>query len=114
MEDIKVRPRELQNVEKVMHDDAEEVTAAIKEFAEELHDLSLVWQGSDANEFYKNAVEYVNKIQSVPDTMNLMTKAIRKSNDSLTEGDEEFSRKIDKEVNEEFVNVYETRNSNNG
>ena len=113
MDDIKLDPEELRNVEQVMREDTEEVKTAIKEFADELLELSKVWQGSDANEFYKNAVEYVNKMQRIPEAMSLMTKAINKSNDSLTEGDEEFSRLIDKDVNEEFVNIYETRNSNN-
>ena len=104
--EIKVKHEELTNVEKVFDKDAEDFDSDIDKILQALETLKTVWQGQDADIFYKHSHEYFERMKALPITMRAFGKFIKRTNGDFTDGDESFSKELETEVEEEYEQDY--------
>ena len=99
---IKAKEEELNVVERTMQKDSEDIDSAIEKIVHELEELREIWKGQDADKFFANSREFFDKLRGVPMCMRNMGRFVAKSNGSLMRGDEEFSKELETEVDEEY------------
>jgi len=106
MAEIKVNEEELNLVQNTMKKDSEDIDSAIETITHELESLREIWEGQDADKFFNNAREFFEKMKGVPICMRNMGTFVEKANGSLIQGDEEFSKELETEVDEEYEQSY--------
>lgn len=106
---LKVKHEELRNVSKTMTKDGEAYDVEIKNMLEQIEKLKTIWQGEDAEQFYKNVKEYIEKMKNIPIALRNMSKFIDKANGGYSENDESFGKELEVEADN-----YDEQGDNNG
>jgi WXG100 family type VII secretion target len=100
--EIKLQHEELDQVRRTMVKDAEDFDSDIDKLLQQIEILKTIWQGQDAEKFYKNAGAYFDKMKDLPLAMMKMGKFIEKANGDFKESDQSFSKELETEVDEEY------------
>ena len=100
--EIKVNEDELNLVRKNMDKDADDLDTSIEKIIAQLEILRGIWQGQDADKFFGNVNDYFTTMKGIPRCMRNMGKFIKKANNDFNDGDESFSKELEKEVEEEY------------
>lgn len=105
--EIKVNEDELDSVKNTMDKDAQDLQSSIEKIVAQLEILRGIWQGQDADKFFDNARDYFEKMKDLPRCMEHMGKFIGRANGDLNGGDEAFSKELETEVEEEYIDKVE-------
>ncbi len=104
--EITVDEEELKQMTTTMGKDAESLDEAIQTITQQLEILRGVWQGQDADKFFENAREYFEKMKGIPICMRNMEKFADRANKDFNDNDESFSKELDTEVDEKYIEEY--------
>lgn len=104
---IKVRQKELNDVKTKMMNDAEKLNIEIENLLQYLNELKAVWKGIDAELFQDEAYNYIKKMQTIPECLNVMGNFISNANNEYERQDNDFKNELEKETN-----YYEEDNNN--
>lgn len=108
--EIKVDEEELKNMTTTMGKDADSLDEAIQAITQQLEILRGIWEGQDADKFFDNAREYFEKMQGIPNCMRNMEKFANRANSDFNTSDESFSKELDTEVDEKYLEEYLNEN----
>ena len=95
---LKANCNELENVSQVMDSDSEICKTEIDIIEEAIHELLEVWQGSAANRFGENSLNYIHRLKGIPESLGTMAKFVDKSNNIYRKTDEEYGKKLETEA----------------
>ena len=101
-----VDEEELKQMTTTMGKDAESLDEAIQTITQQLEILRGVWQGQDADKFFEHAREYFEKMKGIPICMRNMEKFADRANKDFNDNDESFSKELDTEVDEKYIEEY--------
>ena len=91
---IRINEDEIGYVSKTMDDETTELENEIEKFHNEIDKLSTIWVGADASKFIITAVDFSNKLLSVPDTMRVINHFMTKTTSQVMDKDLEFGNEI--------------------
>ena len=91
---LKVNPDELNNVSNNIKKDVDVFNTEIEKINGNIEKLKLIWQGEDADRFNENFTGFVNKMKSVPNTLDVLSKTCDNTNRGYQEIDLEISSEL--------------------
>ena len=86
-----------ENVDKynvTMDQDKEKILVEIDNLKQACDELKTVWKGYDADMFFNNMENYLNKMKNIPSSMEKITKFIRMSSSQYQEEDELYVKDL--------------------
>ena len=83
--------------------DSEDLDTSIERIIQQLEILRGIWEGQDADQFFKNAGDYFGRMREIPRCMRNMETFVKRVNKDLNDGDESFSKELETEVDEEYI-----------
>lgn len=96
---VKVRHKELMDVKTDIITNSEELDIEINNILQYLNELKGVWQGEDAEIFYEEAFNYVNRMKSITNCFSAMGNFMTNANSSYEENDLSLKNELEKEAN---------------
>lgn len=91
---LKVEPEELLEFSNVIEKDAEVYKKEIDNMMNSLEKLKSVWQGDDATAFTTNFSYFLERMKGIPETLDVLAKASKKSSEGFTERDDAFAKEL--------------------
>ena len=101
---LRVEFDELDYVSKTMERDKNELEVEVKRLKDSLERVRNVWSGPDFEKFYEKASPYINRMQVLCGFLETTSTFITEGANQYKSQDEEFSRDLDKEREEEIPN----------
>ena len=96
---VRVKHNELNSFAKTTDNNANDLANEIEFMLSKINELSGIWQGYDADKFYENAKNYLNKMKLISHTMNVFGEFTRRTDRMYVELDTQFAKKMQQEVN---------------
>ena len=81
-----------------INQDETELEIEIKKLLDSLERMKNYWQGDDFDNFYIKAFEYIERMSTLCDFMNISCEGIKNGTSQLQQQDETFSTELQKEV----------------
>lgn len=96
---VKVRHKELMEVKSNMINNSEELDIEINNILQYLNELKGVWQGEDADIFYEEAYNYINRMKTITNCFDVLGNFINDANHSYEVSDMSLKEELEKEAN---------------
>ena len=96
---VKVRHKELMEVKSNMINNSEELDIEINNILQYLNELKGVWQGEDADIFYEEAYNYINRMKTITNCFDVLGNFINDVNHSYEVSDMSLKEELEKEAN---------------
>lgn len=96
---VKVRHKELMEVKSNMINNSNELDIEINNILAYLNELKGVWQGEDADIFYEEAFNYINRMKTITNCFNVLGNFMNDANHSYEESDTSLKNELEKEAN---------------
>ena len=93
---IRVNHGELDDVKNKMMENSNALFIEINGIIKDIETLKTMWSGEDANIFYTKVDNYLQKLKSVPEAFNSLSKVINKGNIMYKNLDIEAKNEIEK------------------
>ena len=105
--DLKVDYDELTAMCTLSDKNSEDLRKEIEYWQAKLNELQEIWSGSDATAFFKNAGNYIKRMNVIPNTYDALTNFMKNANREYNVLDNEsrleFEQKSQEDVMEEYV-----------
>ncbi len=104
---LKVDYLEIEKVEKTNIEAAVKLEDEIDYILGKLEELKDIWQGEDADVFYRNSEIFINRMKVLPNFLNVMGTFIGNSNKSYNELEDRFKKKLERERDKNEQDYYQ-------
>jgi WXG100 family type VII secretion target len=101
--ELRVKQDGLDKMTDTFGKDAEDLDTSIERIIKQLEILRGIWEGQDADMFFGHAREYFEKMREIPRCMRNMQTFTKRANKDFNDGDEAFSKELEVEVDEEYI-----------
>ena len=95
---IKADYKELHNTVLSINENSDILESEIENIISQVDNLKQLWQGDDANAYYKNISDYMNNMKLIPDTYRALLNLIEQMNHNYEEIDKDYVAAIEKAV----------------
>ena len=82
-----------------MINNSNELDIEINNILAYLNELKGVWQGEDADIFYEEAFNYINRMKTITNCFNVLGNFMNDANHSYEESDTSLKNELEKEAN---------------
>ncbi len=94
---IKIVYENVDKYNRTINQDKEKILEEIDNLKAACDELKTVWKGYDADMFYSNMEDYLNRMKSIPSSMEKISKHVILSSKTYREEDETYARDLKQE-----------------
>ncbi len=94
--DLRVNHEEINNFFDLSQNESELIKEDINVWLQKIEELKEIWQGTDADEFYENVINYFKRLNIVPEFYDSINNFVLEANRKYREADNEAKKEFEK------------------